>query len=94
MWPECCSEEKPERSAAVRIISDMVRELMRKICDIDGIERQQELMLKLFKFLGSVTSLEDAAQKLTALAISADKKESEEEKSEEESTGLEDLYTD
>lgn len=93
MWPECCSEEKPERSAAVRIVSDMVRELMRKICDVDWIEKQQELMLKLFKFLWSITSLEDAAQKLTSLAISADKKESEEEKSEEESTGLEDLYT-
>ena len=92
IWPCCEDSKSPERSAAVRIVSDMVRDLMRKICDIDGIEKQQTMMLQLFKFLWSVSSLEDCAQKLTALAMQADKKESDEDKKEEESTWLEDLY--
>ena len=53
-------------------------------------------MLQLFTFLGKVKSLEDAAQKLTALAMSADKKEVAEEAAEDkadEGMGiLDDLY--
>jgi len=93
--PTCCwDEKKPERSEAVNIVFDMVRDIMRKIRDIDGIEKQQALALQLFKFLGSVTSLEDAATKLVKVAMSADSKEVEEDKKEEEggSTGLESLY--
>lgn len=96
MMSECCpcEEKKPERSEAVNIVFDMVRDIMWKIRDIDGIEKQQELTLQLFKFLGTVTSLEDAATKLLKVAMSADKKEVEEEKKEEEgeNTGLEELY--
>ena len=88
----CCPEEKRERSEAVAIVSNMVRDLMRKICDVDWIEKQQNMMLQLFAFLGKVKSLEDAAQKFTALAMSVDKKEVTEEKKEDDATGLEDLY--
>jgi len=50
------------------------------------------MMLQFFAFLGKVKSLEDAAQKFTALAMSADKKEDTKEKKEDGATGLEDLY--
>ena len=88
----CCSEEKRERSNAVFIVSNMIRNVMWKICDVDWIEKQQNMMLQFFAFLGKVKSLEDVAQKLTALAMSADKKEVTEEKKEDGATGLEDLY--
>ena len=88
----CCSEEKREGSEAVSIVSNMVRDVMWKICDVDWIEKQQNMMLQFFAFLGKVKSLEDAAQKFTALAMSADKKEDAKEKKEDGATGLEDLY--
>lgn len=88
--------KKPERSAAVGIVTEMVRDIFRKICDVDWIEKQQNMLMKLFKFLGSIKTLDECAQKLTALALSADKKEAEEEaKDEAEMTmtqGLESLY--
>ena len=88
----CCPEEKRERSEAVSIVSNMVRDVMWKINDVDWIEKQQNMMLQFFAFLGKVKSLEDVAQKLTTLAMSADKKEVAEEKKEDGATGLEDLY--
>lgn len=89
---EVWSEKRPERSEAVSIVFDQVRSLMRKISDTEGIEIQQELALKLFKFLWSVSSLEDAAQKLLKLALKKDKKESDDE--DDEDDGLDDLYFD
>lgn len=90
MMSECTPEKAPERSKAVEIVFDQVRSLMRAITDCDGIEKQQENALKLFKFLGSVTDLEDAAQKLLKLALKKDEKEAEDD--DEEDNGLEDLY--
>jgi hypothetical protein len=57
----------------------MLRDIFWKITDVDGIEKQQNMMMQLFKFLGGVKSLDECVQKLTALALSADKKEAEEE---------------
>ena len=85
-------EKRPERSEAVNIVFDQVRSLMRMICDAEGIEKQQELALKLFKFLGGVKDLEDAAQKLLKLALKKDKKEADDE--DDEDSGLDDLYFD
>ena len=72
--------KQPERSASVQIVTNMVRDLMRKICDVDGIENQQNMLMQLFAFLWSVKSLDECAQKLTALAMQADKIQTDEEK--------------
>lgn len=82
-------DEAPERSQAVCILSDMVSDIMRKIKDADWVEKQQKMMLQFFQFLGKVKSLEDAAQKLLAVAMKEDSKKSKED-SEEDSE--EDLY--
>lgn len=78
-WP--MMEQEKETSKAVEILSDMVREIMCKIKDTDGIDVQQKMCLQFFKFLGSVTSLEDAAQKLLSVAMNEDKKDMEEDTS-------------
>jgi len=67
--------KKPERSAAVDIVTTMIRDIFWKICDVDGIDKQQNMLMQLFKFLGGVKTLDECAQKLTALALSADKQE-------------------
>lgn len=93
MGAECMpSCEKKEDSKAVGIVFDMVRDLMRKIRDVDGIEKQQAMAMQLFMFLGQAKDLEEIATKLMALAMKADKKESEEDKSED--TVLDELYID
>lgn len=96
MEPKCCEPKQPERSESVNIVFDMIRDLMWKIRDVDGIEKQQSMAMQLFKFLGNAKDLQEIATKLMGLAMSADKKTSEEEKkeeSEENSLGtLEDLY--
>jgi len=67
---------------------------MRKIRDVDWIEKQQDMALQLFKFLWAAKGLEDVATKLVGLAVLADKKESEEDKSDEDLVSLEWLYLD
>lgn len=76
-------EKEKETSKAVEILSDMVREIMCKIKDADGIEKQQKMMLQFFKFLWTVKSLEDAAQKLLSVAIKEDAQEAKEEEGED-----------
>lgn len=83
-------EKRPERSEAVNIVFEQIRSLMRLITDADGIEKQQELALSLFKFLGNVKDLEDAAQKLLKLALKKDKKEADDW--DDTDDGLDDLY--
>lgn len=96
---QCCAEcspEKKESSQAVSIVFDMIRDVMWKIRDIDGIEKQQSMALQFFKFLWSKTSLDAIAAELVKYAMSADKKWSEEEIKEEikeeDSMWLESLY--
>ena len=96
MWSvgiPCCEEKKHEYSQAVKIVKEMVIDTMYKICEVDGVEKQISMMMQLFQFLGKVKSLEDAAQKLTSLAMSADIKTVAEDKKEDKPTGpLEWLY--
>ena len=80
-WPMV--EQEKETSKAVEILSDMVREIMCKIKDTDGIDVQQKMCLQFFKFLGSVKSLEDAAQKMLSVAIKEDAKEAADEAAED-----------
>lgn len=88
-WVEtCCEEKKPEISKAVEILADMVREIMWKIRDAKGIDKQQTMLLQFFKFLGSVKSLEDAAQKMLSVAIKEDAKDVEEEAKDSEDEAL------
>ena len=92
----CCEWKSPERSESVNIVFDMVRDLMWKIRDVDGIDKQQSMAMQLFKFLGSSESLDAIAQKLVALAMSADQKQVAEDKQDaaaaDSATGLESLY--
>lgn len=91
----CCPEEKKtERSESVNIVFEMIRDVMRKIRDVDGVEKQQKMALQLFKFLGSATDLTQIATKLMTLAMSADKTAAAEDASEEGSDSLEDIYVD
>jgi hypothetical protein len=80
----CCEDKKPEVSKAVEILADMVREIMRKIRDADGVDKQQKMLLQFFKFLGGVKSLEDAAQKMLSVAIKEDAREVADEAKDEE----------
>lgn len=80
-----CSEKKIERSQAVETVFQMVRDVMWRIQDCDWAEKQQEMTLKLFKFLWSAKSIEDIAVALVKIAIKKD------EKAEDDSEDL-DLY--
>ena len=80
MCDAICSEEKKEKSVAVEMIFDLLRNFTWKITSVDGAELQQKLALQLFKFLSTCTTLEDVASKLISIWVSLDKKEMEEEK--------------
>jgi len=82
--------EKKENSAAVGIVFEQIRDLMRMIRDVDWIEKQQEMAMQLFKFLWNAKSLEDVATKLLKLALKKDEKEANDDN--EKDDGLEDLY--
>ena len=89
-----CEEHKDtERSESVKIVFNQLETLMWKIRDIDGIEKQQNMAMQLFSFLGKAKDLEAISTKLMSLAMRADKKE--EEKDDEEDKvpeTIEDLY--
>ena len=80
-------EQEKEKSNAVEIISDMMREIMCKIKEVDGIDKQQALALQFFKYLGSVKSLEEAAQKMLSIAMTQDKQEVADENSDTKDSG-------
>jgi len=92
----CCEHKMPERSESVNIVFDMVRDVMWKIRDIDGVEKQQKMAMQLFKFLGTAKDLTEIATKLVGLAMKADDVVATEEKKEEAAEWtewtLEDLY--
>lgn len=85
MMSGCCSEEKKEKSIAVEMIFEMLRNFTRKVTSVDGADLQQKLALQLFKFLSTCTSLEDVASKLISVGVNLDKKEMEDEKTDWES---------
>ena len=72
-----CCEKKIERSEAVSTVFDLVKGIMWKIVDCDGAEKQQDMALKLFQFLGKAKDLEEVAQKLVSLAMKSDEKKEE-----------------
>ena len=88
----CCEHKSPERSESVNIVFDMVRDVMWKIRDIDGIEKQQSMAMQLFKFLWTAKDLQEIATKLVWLAMKADNTTATEEKKETDESVLEDLY--
>ena len=85
----CCEEDvkKQESSQVVREVTDMLESVFRKIRWLDGIAVQEENILKLFKYLGTVTDLVACGTKLATLkmliAQKKDAAETEEEKQED-----------
>lgn len=66
---------------------------MNGIQDVNGIEKQQQMALDLFKFLGGIKDFEEASKKMMEMAMKVDEerkneKEKEEEKVEEKEDGL------
>lgn len=81
----CCDQPKEkERSAAVEMVFDLLRNFTWKITNIDGAEMQQKVAIQMFKYLGECNSLEDVAMKLVSIGVNLDKKEQEEEDAEVE----------
>ncbi len=89
---------EPERSEVAREISDALESIFWKIRSIEGIENQNNALLGIFKYLGTVTDLVECGTKLAEIkmkiAQKKDAAETEEEKKESEvlKSTLEELY--
>lgn len=90
MYPEMCGCEmvkKPENLAAKTVL-DMVQNLCWKIQDKVPADKQEEVILKFFKVLGSCTSLEDLAAKAVKM-VTPEEMKKEKEDSDKESDDVE-----
>jgi len=90
-----CEEKKKETSQSVCIVFDMIRDIMWKIREVDGVDKQIAMATQLFKFLGGAKDLTEIATKLMGLAMNADAQVVSEDKKEDAApVGLESLYID
>ena len=63
---------------------------MNGIQDVNGIEKQQQMALDLFKFLGGIKDFEEASKKMMEMAMKVDEelKKEDEAENEDEKDGL------
>ena len=66
-------------SKAVEVVFSLTRDIMNGIQDVDGIEKQQQMALDLFKFLGGIKDFEEASKKMMEMAIKVDEEWGKEE---------------
>lgn len=84
-WPCCTWEEKREVSEWLKVISDILPNLLWRIRrDVDGIEKQEELALKILKHIGSMWSMDKIVEWLLEIEKKLKLQKYKEEKKEEE----------